>query len=84
MTKQNKKLRFDIFSDVFIIDTFIDTTNSLWWSQTDLYNFKISCINEIHTLMRRHWQMNFKEAKKLLYQPGNMTIIYDEHNFSSF
>jgi hypothetical protein len=47
----------------------------------DLYSFKESCLQEMQALMKRHPKMSYKQATKLLYQPGNMTIVYDKNNF---
>ena len=81
MNTKNKKIRFSNVVEIFIIQHFIDNCEYLWWSEKDLQSFRASCLTEIKTLISRHWEMSIRQAQKLLYQPGNMNIIYDENNF---
>lgn len=77
----NKKLRFSEIVDVCAISSFTKLKDKLWWSKDDFEEFKKSCLEEITAIINRHWSMTPNQARKLLYQPGNMTIIYDEQNF---
>ena len=52
---------------------------NLWWSCLDRYNAALLSFREIQTLLNRHPYMTYREAKKLLYQPNN--ISYNECNF---
>jgi hypothetical protein len=79
--KTKKKIKFDEYVYIDYIPSSIKDRNMLWWNNTELYLFKESCILEIKNLLNRHPNMNYRDAIKLLYQPGNMTIIYDESNF---
>ena len=81
MTNQNKKITFSFMNEVCIIYSISDHREYLWWSEEDLYSFKISAMIELRALANRHQNMNLRQAQKLLYQPGNMNIIYDENNF---
>ena len=80
---KNKKITFSDYTNIMYIPYNDDykSKSKLWWSDIDIYLFKKSSINEIKNLMNRHPNMKYKDASKLLYQPGNMTIKYDETNF---
>ena len=51
----------------------------LWWDDEDFNNAYQSYIEEIRRLIEIHPFMKLHEAKKLLYQPNN--ISYDPSNF---
>jgi hypothetical protein len=76
-----KKVTFNKIIEVYIIPSFftnIDKLN-LWWNKNDVNNAVFSCKTEIANLIEIHPQMEIKYARKLLYQPNN--ISYDPNNF---
>ena len=81
MIKNIKRITFSFMNEVCIIKPITDYKEYLWWSEDELLIFKLSAINELRALANRHYNMNLRQAQKLLYQPGNMNIIYDENNF---
>jgi hypothetical protein len=81
--KKGKKLKFSNIVKVFRIpnrNEFLQ--NDLWWSCQDIANFKKTSYDEIFSLIQRHKYMTVKQATKLLYQPGSITITYDSNNFT--
>lgn len=81
MEKNIKKITFSFMNEICIIYPITDHRQYLWWSEDELYSFKLSSMKELRDLANRHWNMNLRQARKLLYQPGNMNIMYDENNF---
>ena len=57
-----------------------DIKEYLWWSEYDHIIASNNSLLELKKLMNRHPLMNIRHAKKLLYQPNNLTI-YDPSNF---
>jgi hypothetical protein len=57
-----------------------DIKEALWWSEYDHITASNNSLLELKKLMNIHPSMNIKHAKKLLYQPNNLTI-YDPSNF---
>lgn len=81
-TITNKKLRFNTTIYIYEIATFSHQSKEhLWWSNNDFDEFKKSCWKEVKDILKRHETMTISQARKMLYQPGNMTIVYDEQNF---
>lgn len=80
-TAINKKLRFNKTIYIYEIASFSQSKEHLWWSDDDFYQFKRSSWNEVKDILDRHQSMTVSQARKMLYQPGNMTIVYDEQNF---
>jgi hypothetical protein len=85
-TKKKKNIKFNYKINVILIPnrSFYEKHNlieSLWWSSNELNDFKKESYTEIKKLMERHYFMSIKQASKLLYQPGSMTIVYDKDNF---
>jgi len=74
-----KKISFNCCIEVTIIPQ--TTESKLWWSDRDIQLFKESSIVEIIRLKQIHPSITIQQASKLLYQPPNMTIIYDINNF---
>ena len=86
--KNKKKITFNCKVHVILIpniNDFSDLITSLWWSKKDLLFFRESSRDEIQELIQRHdYKMPIKQAMKFLYQPGNMTIVYDKNNFEDY
>jgi hypothetical protein len=86
--KNKKKITFNCKVDVILIPNlyeYQDIITSLWWSKTDLLLFRKSSRDELYELIQRHdFTMPLKQAMKFLYQPGNMTIVYDKQNFEEY
>jgi hypothetical protein len=81
--KKGKKLKFNNIVKVYRIPNRNEILqNDLWWSCQDIANFKKTSYDEIINLIKRHQYMTVKQATKLLYQPGSMTITYDIDNFT--
>jgi hypothetical protein len=79
--KQKKKIQFNEYIYITYIPHIEKNTYNLWWSKIDIHLFKNSCVNELNQLMQKHPSMNFKDAMRLLYQPGSMNIKYDKSYF---
>jgi len=84
--KKNKKIKFNFIVRVLSIpnrqEIFdFNLREKLWWSKDELEFFKKNSYDEVFNLIQRHKFMTIKQASKLLYQPGSMTIIYDKNNF---
>lgn len=77
---KKKKISFDHFIEVYIVPH-IEDNDQLWWSHYHLQLFKESSKIEIRRLQKIHPSITVQQASKLLYQPPNMTIIYDPNNF---
>ena len=80
-TAINKKLRFNTTIYIYEIASLRQSKEHLWWSDDDFDGFKKSCWKEVKDILKRHQSMTVAQARKMLYQPGNMTIVYDEQNF---
>jgi hypothetical protein len=74
-----KKVKFNENNKIYLIDFDNNFIFNIWYSENDLVYFKKSAVIEITELMKRHSSMTYKDAIKLLYQPGN--ICYDRNNF---
>ena len=81
LTSNYKKLRFNTTIYIYEIASLRQSKEHLWWSNDDFEEFKQSCFNEVKDILDRHQSMTPGQAIKMLYQPGNMTIVYDEQNF---
>ena len=81
ITSNNKKLRFNTTIYVYEVASLRQSKEHLWWSSDDFDEFKQSCFKEVKDILTRHQSMTVAQARKMLYQPGNMTIVYDEQNF---
>ena len=78
-----KKVRFSRIIRIVYIppkEAIYDIKENLWWSQYDHTNAHNNSLLELKILMNRHPAMTIKHAKKLLYQPNNITF-YDSSNF---
>jgi hypothetical protein len=79
-TKKNKNVHFSNVVCVILIPKSNEFNGyHLWWDDEDFNNAYRSYIQEMGRLMEIHPFMNPQEAKKLLYQPNN--ISYDPRNF---
>ena len=78
-----KKVRFSNRVEIILIPTrneYKNLSEFLWWAHNDYKLFKLSAINELNEIMKRHQgSMSYACAMKILYQPNN--IIYDNSNF---
>ena len=80
--KYKKKIKFNNTVNVILIPditTFFDFKNLLWWNESDLLNSMNTARNELYNLINRNPSMTLSQAKKLLYQPNN--ISFNEENF---
>lgn len=77
--KKNKIVKFDENNKVYLINFNNDTIFNIWYNNNDFAYFKKNAENKIIELMKKHNSMTYKDAIKLLYQPGN--ICYDINNF---
>jgi len=78
-----KKVRFSRMIRIVYIppkEAIYDIKENLWWSQSDHTNAHNNSLLELKILMNRHPTMTINHAKKLLYQPNNITF-YDSSNF---
>jgi|688.fasta_scaffold788538_2 hypothetical protein len=78
---KNTKVKFNEKIESSPLVSYYDDSEKqhLWWSCLDRYNAAVLSFREIKTLLNRHPYMTCREAKKLLYQPNN--ISYNECNF---
>jgi hypothetical protein len=78
---KNTKVKFsDKIESTYLVPYYENSEKQhLWWSCVDKYNAALLSFREIQTLLKRHPGMTYREAKKLLYQPNN--ISYNECNF---
>lgn len=79
----NKKVIFAHLIDIIYIprkEATKDIKEILWWNESDRKKAVNNTYFELNQLMRHHPIMTVKQAKKLLYQPNNITI-YDPSNF---
>jgi hypothetical protein len=84
--QSKKHIKFNFEVSVILIPTKdeyeqCNVNKTLWWTREELDSFKQSCNEEILNLIKRHKYMTIHQAAKLLYQPGNMNIVYDKTNF---
>ena len=78
--KKYKKVRFSEIVYVILIPKSKEFSKfNLWWQEHDYNNAIISAKNEIGQLIKIHPYMEINQAKRLLYQPNN--ISYNESNF---
>ena len=77
---KNKKVTFALFKEIIYIPKYRkDICGDLWWSDFE-YNINIIAMREeIHRILNRSPLMSLAHAKKLLYQPNN--ISYNSTNF---
>ena len=82
LKKTNKNVRFSKKVYIYLIPKYYEINNidDLWWSEKDLTDIKNNAIQEMKFLMKNHPFMKIQHAKKLLYQPNNITY-YDPSNF---
>jgi hypothetical protein len=77
-----KKVKFSNFVKIILIPTRTEYNNLshfLWWNEEDYKLFKISAVNELNEIVKRHHgTMTYSHASKILYQPN---ITYDKSNF---
>lgn len=80
--KTTKNVRFSKNIYIYLIPKYYEILNhkDLWWSETDLIEIRQNAILEMQCLMNKHPFMKLNHAKKLLYQPNNITS-YDPNNF---
>jgi hypothetical protein len=78
---KSKKVSFDLFTEIIYIPKYKkDIGQELWWSDSE-YNVNIIAMRkEIHEITNRNPLMTLAHAKKLLYQPNN--ISYSSKNFA--
>jgi hypothetical protein len=79
--KHKKKIKFHEYVYITYIPPIEKSIYNLWWSKIDIHLFKHASVNELEQLMERHPSMNYKDAIRLLYQPGSMNIKYDKSYF---
>jgi hypothetical protein len=78
-----KKVSFDLFTEIIYIPKYEKHNNydneKLWWTDYEMQITRIRSRDEILTLLKKHAYMTLDEAKKLLYQPNN--ISFNSKNF---
>lgn len=76
---KTKKVKFNKIVKVILIPSLknVSFKNELWWSEIDMYNAEYTSFKELNKLILRHRGLDFKLAKKILYQP----LSYDKDNF---
>lgn len=75
-----KNVKFSLFNQSFWIEKYNEEDiYMLWWSYLDNVKSMKDSKKEINNLLSIHPSMNIQQAKKLLYQPNN--ISYDPNNF---
>jgi len=78
-----KKVSFDLFTEIIYIPKYEKQNNydheKLWWSEYEMNMTRIGTRDEILTLLKKHANMTINQAKKLLYQPNN--ISFNSRNF---
>lgn len=78
---KSKKVSFDLFTEIIYIPKYRKAIcEDLWWSDLEYNTNIIAMRKEIHELTNRNPSMTLSNAKKLLYQPNN--ISYSSKNFS--
>ena len=82
--KKKKNIQFSKYIYIHLIPTYRELINyqNLWWSEDELINCRINASREIMELKNRLPSVSIDDAKKLLYQPNNIT--YNENNFSYY
>jgi hypothetical protein len=81
--KKKKNIQFSKYIYIYLIPTYREIINyhNLWWSQDELLNIRLIAYKEIMELKNKLPSITLEDAKKLLYQPNNIT--YNENNFAS-
>jgi hypothetical protein len=81
--KNKKKIQFSKYIYIHLIPSYRELINYqyLWWSQDELINTRLNASKEIIELKNKLPFITMEDAKKLLYQPNNIT--YNENNFIS-
>ena len=69
--KKNKRVCFNLHNNIYIYNNI--NHDELWWSEYELSIITNNAKYEIYKLMSIHPYMTINEAKKLLYQPNNMS-----------
>lgn len=82
--KKNKKITFSSVVNVKLIPFYHEIIHypSLWWTPSELMDFRIQSTKEMMELKQKHPYIALSDAQKLLYQPNN--ISFNENNFSCF
>lgn len=77
---KNKKVTFALFKEIIYIPKYKkDICGDLWWNTLE-YNVNMLAVREeIGGILNRNPLMTVANAKKLLYQPNN--ISYNNTNF---
>ena len=80
--KKKKNIQFSKYIYIYLIPTCRELINykNLWWTEDELINCRVNASREIMELKNRLPSASMDDAKKLLYQPNNIT--YNEDNFS--
>ena len=82
--KKKKKIQFSKYIYIHLIPTYHEIINRhhLWWSEDELLDIRLVASREMMELKNRLPYISMDDAKKLLYQPNN--ISYNENNFISY
>ena len=82
--KKKKNIQFSKYIYIYLIPTCRELINyqNLWWTEDELINTRTLASREIMELKNRLPSASIDDAKKLLYQPNNIT--YNENNFSYY
>ena len=79
-----KNIQFSKYIYIYLIPTCRELINyqNLWWTEDELINTRLIATKEIMELKNRLPFISMDDAKKLLYQPNN--ISYNENNFCPY
>ena len=82
--KKPKKVSFSQKKYVYILPYCNEKYNNheLWWSPDELLDMRKKSFIDIQNLMNHNPLMEINDAKKLLFQPNN--ISYDIRNFDYY
>jgi hypothetical protein len=78
LKKKCKKVSFYTIVNVSLIPCINELCSfkqELWWSENDYISFFHSSTSEIREFSKKHPNMSFENAKKILYQPS---YVYDD------
>jgi hypothetical protein len=79
--KKRKKVSFYSLVNVVLIPSRFEYNffySDLWWYQSDYTSFYTSANKELQEFVKKHPNMSFSNAKKILYQPN---YVYDKFFF---
>ena len=73
-----KKVTFSEHNNVYIIpnnDDFVNDKCKLWWTVNEMNNSRNSSYTEITKFISIYPYLNFKDARKIIYQSENVNLF---------